>query len=145
MRTDKHGGSCFCGAVDVEVSGTPAAMDDCHCRSCRSCSAGPVNAFTRWQPDSVKVARRAEFVGHFRTTETRDRPFCTRCGGHLMTDHPPPGLTDVCAATIPSRAFVPGFHVNHAEIVLPIKHGLPELRGFPPSWMDPPRACRSGA
>ena len=30
-----------------------------------------------------------------------DRQYCTKCGGHLMTDHPPFGLVDVYAATIP--------------------------------------------
>lgn len=129
--TDKHTGTCFCGAVEVEVSETPEAMGYCHCRSCRSWSAGPVNAFTLWKPDSVKVTRGTEYVGHYKKTETSDRQFCTRCGGHLMTDHPPLGLTDVYAATIPSLAFVPGVHVNYAETVLPMKDGLPKLRDFP--------------
>ncbi len=36
-----HVGSCFCGAVRLEVSGDPEAMGYCHCRSCRSWSGGP--------------------------------------------------------------------------------------------------------
>jgi len=39
-------GKCFCGAVALTVTGQPAAMGYCHCESCRSWSAGPVNAFT---------------------------------------------------------------------------------------------------
>jgi hypothetical protein len=38
-------GECFCGAVEIEVSGQPELMGYCHCRSCRSWSATPVNAF----------------------------------------------------------------------------------------------------
>ncbi|HSM39955.1 MAG TPA: GFA family protein, partial [Afifellaceae bacterium] len=49
----KHTGNCFCGAVEVEVTGDPAAMGYCHCQSCRTWSAGPVNAFTLWAPDNV--------------------------------------------------------------------------------------------
>ena len=41
-------GSCFCGAVHLTISGEPAAMGYCHCESCRSWSAGPVNAFSLW-------------------------------------------------------------------------------------------------
>ena len=41
-------------------------------------------------------------------TEMSDRQFCKRCGGHLMTDHPPLGLVDVYAATIPTLKFSPG-------------------------------------
>ena len=48
-----------------------------------------------------------------------------------MTDHPPLGLVDVYAATIPSVAFGPGVHVNYAETVLPMKDGLPKLKDFP--------------
>src|ERR1043166_3407208 len=55
--TDKYKGSCFCGAVEIEVTGAPAAMGYCHCRSCRHWSAGPVNAFTLWPPESVKITK----------------------------------------------------------------------------------------
>jgi hypothetical protein len=129
--TDTHTGSCFCGAVEVQVTGAPEAMGYCHCASCRSWSAAPVNAFTLWKPENVKVTKGAESVGHVRKTEMSDRQFCTQCGGHLMSDHPSLGLTDVYAATIPSVAFKPGVHVNYAETVLPMKDGLPKLKDFP--------------
>jgi hypothetical protein len=45
-----HKGECFCGAVQIEVSGEPEGMGYCHCQSCRSWSGGPVNAFTLWRP-----------------------------------------------------------------------------------------------
>ena len=128
---DKHSGSCFCGAVKIEASGAPEAMGYCHCESCRSWSAGPVNAFTLWKPENVKVAKGAEFVGRFKKTENSDRQFCTKCGGHLMTDHPKLGLTDVYAATLPTVAFQPGVHVNYAETKLRMKDGLPKLKDFP--------------
>jgi hypothetical protein len=129
--TNKHTGACFCGAVEIEVIGAPEAMGYCHCASCRSWSAGPVNAFTLWKPDNVKVTKGADLVGRFRKTDNSDRQFCTRCGGHLMTFHPPFGLTDVYAATIPNVAFKPAVHVNYAETVLPMKDGLPKLKDFP--------------
>ena len=56
-------GSCFCGAVEVETTGAPAAMGYCHCSSCRSWAAAPVNAFTLWPPETVRVTRGAEHVG----------------------------------------------------------------------------------
>jgi hypothetical protein len=129
--TDTNTGTCFCGAVAIEVTGAPEAMGYCHCGSCRSWSAGPVNAFTLWKPENVKVTRGAQFLGRFQKTEKSDRQFCTKCGGHLMTVHPTFGLTDVYAATIPSVAFVPGVHVNYAERVLPIRDGLPKMKDFP--------------
>ncbi|MCC8362655.1 GFA family protein [Lysobacter sp. A6] len=129
--TSTYHGSCFCGAVEVEATGAPEAMGYCHCSSCRSWSAGPVNAFTLWQPASVRVTRGAEFVGHYNKTPNSDRQFCTKCGGHLMTFHPPFNLVDVYAATLPSLKFEPALHVNYAETVLPMRDGLPKLKDFP--------------
>jgi hypothetical protein len=126
-----HQGKCLCGAVEIEVQGQPEAMGYCHCVSCRSWSAAPVNAFTLWQPQQVRVTRGAEHLGKFQKTETSNRQFCKRCGGHLMTDHPPLGLVDVYAATIPTLRFSAAVHVNYAETVLPMKDGLPKLRDFP--------------
>jgi hypothetical protein len=126
-----HKGSCFCGAVKVEVEGPPEAMGYCHCSSCRSWSAAPVNAFSLWKPHSVRVTEGRSHLGHFKKTELSDRQFCKQCGGHIMTDHPPLGLVDVYAATIPTLKFTPGVHVNYAESVLPMKDGLPKLKDFP--------------
>ncbi len=127
-------GECFCGAVAIEVEGAPEAMGYCHCRSCRSWSGGPVNAFSLWKPDSVRVTRGAEHIGTFNKTEMSGRQFCTKCGGHLMTNHPPLGLVDVFAATLPDLDFQPGVHVNYQESVLPMKDGLPKLKDFPEAF-----------
>lgn len=126
-----HAGTCFCGTVGIEVTGAPEAMGYCHCESCRQWSAGPVNAFSLWKPGNVRITRGAEFIGHYHKTGNSDRQFCTRCGGHVMTYHPPFGLTDVYAAVLPTLAFQPAVHVNYAETVLPMNDGLPKLRDFP--------------
>ncbi|QTI78791.1 GFA family protein [Roseomonas marmotae] len=52
-----YSGACFCGAVGLRVSGQPNVMGYCHCRSCRSWSGGPVNAFSLWSPEAVEVTR----------------------------------------------------------------------------------------
>jgi hypothetical protein len=126
-----HKGGCFCGAVEIEVRGAAEAMGYCHCSSCRSWSASPVNAFTLWKPENVKITKGAEFSSGFKKSAMSDRQFCTKCGGHLMTDHPSLGLVDVYAATISTVEFTPGVHVNYAETVLPMRDGLPKLKDFP--------------
>jgi hypothetical protein len=106
-------------------------MGYCHCRSCRSWSGGPVNAFSLWKPEAVKVASGAEHLATFQKTGFSRRQYCAKCGGHLMADHPTIGLVDLFAATIPSLRFQPGVHVNYAETVLPMRDGLPKLKDFP--------------
>ena len=124
-------GRCFCGAVEIEVTGTPEAMGYCHCNSCRSWSAAQVNAFTLWKSEAVKIKSGAEHVATFEKTSFSQRKYCKLCGGHLMSGHQPVGLVDVYAATIPTLNFVPGVHVNYTETVLPMKDGLPKLKDFP--------------
>ena len=126
-----HIGRCFCGAVEIEAAGAPEAMGYCHCSSCRSWSAGPVNAFTLWKEDAVKVTKGAEHLATFAKTDFSQRKFCKVCGGHMMSGHKPAGLIDVYAATIPTLKFEPAIHVNYGETVLRIKDGLPKLKDFP--------------
>jgi len=129
--SDTYTGACFCGAVEISVTGTPNAMGYCHCRSCRSWSGGPVNAFSLWAPEAVAVTKGEEHVATFAKTELSHRQFCRLCGGHLMARHPPLQMVDVFAATLPELAFVPVVHVNYSESVLPMKDGLPKLKDFP--------------
>ncbi|MNF99655.1 Glutathione-dependent formaldehyde-activating enzyme [compost metagenome] len=124
-------GSCFCGAVEFTVTGEPAAMGYCHCESCRHWSAGPVNAFTLWKPEALKVTRGADNIGAYSKTPQSDRKWCKTCGGHLFTEHPGMGLIDVYAAVIPGLAFAPAVHVHYQERVLRIQDGLPKLKDVP--------------
>jgi len=126
-----HTGRCFCGAVTIEVSGEPVAMGYCHCSSCRSWSAGPVNAFSLWKPEAVAVISGEEDIATYQKTPLSQRQYCSRCGGHLMNHHPSLGLTDVYAATIPTLEFRPAVHVNYQETVLPMRDGLPKYKDFP--------------
>ncbi len=124
-------GKCFCGAVELTVTGAPAAMGYCHCRSCRSWSAGPVNAFSLWPLDAMVVTRGADQIGTYAKTPNSQRTFCKTCGGHLFTKHPEWKLVDVYAATIPDFDFKPMLHVHYQETVLRIKDGLPKQKDLP--------------
>ena len=47
----RHTGRCFCGSVEIEVTGEPEVMGYCHCESCRRWAGAPLYAFTVWQPE----------------------------------------------------------------------------------------------
>ena len=114
-----HTGNCFCGAVEIEVRGAPEAMGYCHCRSCRSWSGGPVNAFSLWKPEAVRITKGEGDVATFTKTPLSERKYCKKCGGHLMTNHPPLKMIDVFAATLPTLAFAPAVHaelMRHHEV-----------------------------
>ena len=129
--SSSYTGSCFCGAVELRVRGDPIAMGYCHCQSCRSWSAAPVNAFTLWSSEAVEVTKGVDNLVTHRKTENTCRQFCRVCGGHLMATLVHLKIADVFAATIPTLAFVPQLHVFYSETVLPMRDGLPKLRDFP--------------
>ena len=129
--SQSHKGSCFCGAVELTVTGEPVAAGFCHCSSCRSWSASPVNAFSLWKPEAVKITKGEDKIGVYNKTEKSYRKFCKSCGGHLLTDHPLWGLVDVYVATIPGYRYEPQLHVNYQETVLRIMDGLPKMKDLP--------------
>lgn len=129
--TPSYVGRCFCGSVEFTVHGAPVAMGYCHCDSCRSWAAAPVNAFTLWKPEAVVVTQGAEQIGSFAKTPRSRRKWCKSCGGHLFTEHPGWGVTDVYAAVIPEFAYQPGVHVNYQETKLRLHDGLPKMKDMP--------------
>jgi hypothetical protein len=106
-------------------------MGYCHCESCRHWSAGPVNAFTLWSPEAVKITQGADNIGTYNKTPQSSRKWCKNCGGHIFTEHPEWGVTDVYAAVLPQLPFQPGVHVNYQETVLHVRDGLPKMKDLP--------------
>jgi len=104
---DTHTGRCYCGAVEIEVRGAPLDMGYCHCENCRRYSAAPVSAFTLWTKENVKITKGEEFLGKFESSDISDRRFCTKCGGHIMVEHPTLGLVDVRAGALRNFPFKP--------------------------------------
>lgn len=129
--SEMHRGNCYCGAVAIEVTGTPAEMGYCHCGACRAYSGAPVNGFTLWKAAAMNVTKGADALGSFRASEFSVRRYCTKCGGHVLVEHPSLGLVDFPAGLLPTVAFKPALHLNYEETVLPMKDGLPKFRDFP--------------
>ena len=114
----------------LEAQGDPLDMGYCHCENCRRYSTAPVSIFTLWKPETVKITKGSELLGKFKGSEISDRRYCTKCGGHVMIDHPTLGLADI-RVSLSGLAFKPTVHLNYQEKVLPIKDGLPKLKDFP--------------
>lgn len=128
---DTYKGSCFCGAVEFEVSGKPNVTGYCHCKDCQAWSAGPINAFSLWAPESVRITKGADKIGTYHKTENSYRKFCTVCGGHLMTDHPPFKMVDVYANLLQGFSHSPAVHINYASKMVSVKDGLPKFKDLP--------------
>ena len=128
---DTYKGACFCGAVQFEATGTPAVAGYCHCKDCAAWSAGPINAFSLWAPDSVRVTKGESNIGTYHKTENSYRKFCKTCGGHLMTDHPGMKMVDVYAVLLQGFKHQPTLHVHYGSKSVSVKDGLPKFKDMP--------------
>lgn len=128
---DTHKGACFCGAVEIEVTGQPAVQGYCHCKDCASWGAAPINAFTLWAPDAVRVTKGKDQLASFNKTENSSRKFCKKCGGHVMTDHPGFKLVDVYAPILRDFTHKPGLHIHYGSKMVSVKDGLPKFKDLP--------------
>ncbi len=127
-------GSCFCGTVQFELSGAPNVAGYCHCTDCAHWAGAPVNAFSLFAPDSVRVTKGEDQIGTFAKTPGSERKFCKQCGGHLMTNHPAMGLVDVYLNTVPTLAHQGTLHVFYGEKTVAIKDGLPKYKDMPSNF-----------
>jgi hypothetical protein len=126
-----HKGQCFCGTVQLELTGDPTAQGYCHCESCRAMAGAPVRGFTLWPETSVRVASGEDQLKGYNKTDFSDRRHCTNCGGQLMIKHPSIGMTDVHSEALRGFEFQPALHINYQERTVAIRDGLLKLKDFP--------------
>ena len=126
-----HVGACFCGAVTIELTGKPNMMGYCHCTDCAEWAGAPVNAFSLWPPENVKVTAGAENLASYARTEASHRKFCKACGGHVLSEHPAMGMTDVYLNIVPTLDHQGTMHIYYGEKSMSVPDGLPKFKDLP--------------
>ena len=125
-------GSCFCGEINDEDVGETDAMLVCYYQVCRSWSERPVNGAAIFKPENPTITKGKESLLGFAKNEGHDRSWCSKCGGHVLTDHTGSyGAIDVYVSILEDFEFKPVAQINYESTILPIKGGLPKFRGFP--------------
>ncbi len=134
MSEVQYKSACLCGAVQLEITGEPAAMACCHCDSCRRWFGAPIHGGCLYSIDKVRIVKGEDRIGTFKYTEDSEshRKYCTSCSGRVMVDHPSINMTDIPAVSIQGLTFVPTLHSHYAERVLRIFDGLPKYKDFDP-------------
>jgi hypothetical protein len=79
-----HKGSCLCGAVRFEVTGSLKPPDACHCSQCRK-QSGHYFASTDIARAALTI-HGADALSWFRSSEKVRRGFCSTCGSVLFWD-----------------------------------------------------------
>lgn len=132
-ETKTYHGSCYCGAVEVTVTGDPVVEGYCHCLSCRKWHAAPVNAWSAWPKDQVTIT--GQVTGSDKDPASR-RITCTVCGGCVANEKPQMGLVAVYPMTLfgSAYAFKPTLHIFYDEGVLAMSDGLSKFVDAPEAF-----------
>ena len=131
-------GSCLCGAVGYEITGSFIVMGHCHCPMCRK-SNGAV--FATWgiiNSDQFRWTSGKEFVRGYQSSPDRQRCFCRECGSPLVSTHSG-AVTEVVVGTVDGDPGVrPAEHifVGSKAPWHEITDDLPQYEVWPPG-MEP--------
>lgn len=80
-------GSCLCGAVRYEITGSFLFLGHCHCSRCRKSHGA---AFATWgilEPGQFRWVHGEEAVRRYESSPGRERCFCGTCGSPLASMH----------------------------------------------------------
>ena len=80
--SERHGGSCLCGAVRFTTRGPLRGVIYCHCSQCRK-QTGHHYAATN-VPDGNIVIEGSESLSWYRSSPEAQRGFCRTCGSALF-------------------------------------------------------------
>jgi len=128
----QYEGSCLCGQVRIQVEGAPVRAGYCHCKTCRSWHAAPINAVAIWPNQAVRVTQGEALIANYQSGSS-NRHWCRHCGSGLMNrlgnDH-----TAVYAMVLSESGYVheARYHIHCDEAVLDLHDGIPKFMG----WRD---------
>lgn len=127
-------GQCLCGAVKLKVVGQPVAAGFCHCATCRTWHAAPINAFATWPKEAVSITQGEDLVNNYKHGFS-NRHWCTQCGSGLM-NHLPNGRVVVYAMVLAESGYVhkANCHIHCDETVIHLRDGLPKYVDLPAEW-----------
>ena len=83
--TDKHEGSCLCGAVRYTTDGPLSDVVACHCSQCRK-QTGHYFASTNVALDDLTITGSGNLTWYRASPEAK-RGFCRVCGSTLFWKH----------------------------------------------------------
>ena len=79
--TSGYNVQCDCGAIRVEMVGTPKVHAFCHCEDCRALLDVPYHSVVAWEPENVSiVSGESDAVEYKYPTLSMTRVFCKHCG-----------------------------------------------------------------
>ncbi|MFT4562795.1 MAG: hypothetical protein ACI9BW_002542 [Gammaproteobacteria bacterium] len=76
-------GSCLCGKVVYEVTGTGDSMYYCHCRMCRKASGSSFATNMLMKESDLTIKSGENYIKGFNSSPGETRYFCSECGSPI--------------------------------------------------------------
>ena len=114
-------GRCLCGGVAFEVSGGLGMVTHCHCSMCRKAHGSAFATGGVVTADGFRWLAGQELVRRYQSSPDTARPFCSRCGSKVPSDH------------MPGFVFVPPGNLDDDLHERPLAH---ILVGSKAPWFD---------
>jgi len=129
-------GSCLCGGIGYEVTGTPVRMMYCHCSRCRLGRAAAHASNVFYKLDGFRWVRGADRVTEYKVPDARfhTAAFCSRCGGKVPRPSIERGLVTVPAGSLDTD---PGIRAQ-AHIFVAYKAAWFDITGPEPRFAEMP-------
>jgi hypothetical protein len=84
MSAITHRGSCLCGAAAYVVDGAFERVTHCHCSMCRKAHGAAFATYATVRTEQLRFERGEDALGHYASSPTVVRSFCTRCGSPIL-------------------------------------------------------------
>ena len=75
-------GSCLCGKVTYEISGTVGDIVHCHCVTCRKAHGAAFSSVAAVQDGDFRLSG-SEHLKSFESSKGKRRYFCSNCGTQI--------------------------------------------------------------
>jgi hypothetical protein len=95
-------GSCLCGKVTYETTTLGPSITKCHCKICQKTSGSACGDYTTAPIDGFKWTGGESLLKKYESSPGNFRNFCSECGTHMPTAHPPLGIYFIQAGTLDS-------------------------------------------
>jgi len=79
-----HKGSCLCGAVEYEITGSLGPIMYCHCSRCRKANGSAFNAVSAIPATDFRIVKGQEHLKDYRNDAGVHRLFCGTCGSPII-------------------------------------------------------------
>ena len=95
-------GSCLCGSIRYEISGTSKFFFHCHCSRCRKSTGTGHASNIIMNPDSVRWIAGEPFLSQFKVpdAERYRSVFCNKCGSPMPRIAPDNSIAVIPAGTL---------------------------------------------